>query len=352
MAAEPLRELQPGEPPSVRLLLAAQDWVRAHRRPVVLAVVLVALASWLLSGLYVVRTGESAAVRRFGRLVEDAAAPGLHLALPPPFDRVTTTSTGEVSRLTIQGDFSALLDLITGDENLIETSLVVQYRVGRLGNYLFATEDARLLIEQEVRAALVEAVAATAVDDVLTSAKAAIQNQVRERTQRRLDEWNAGVSLVSVSLQSVAPPYEAAKAFREVSDARAQSAQRISTAEAEAGRIVSVARGEAARRVEQANAAAASRRLAASGDAQRFEQLRAQARLAPGQARADLWSTVVSRIFARARLIVMPPGRAPRLDLHLLDGVSVPGVVSLGQPAAPQPSVDDGGRGGGGGHER
>lgn len=324
------------EPLSVRLIDAARAWFGRHRRLALAAVVVLFGLGWLAAGLSVVRTGESAAVRRFGRLVDDAITPGLHLALPPPFARVDVSATGEVQRLEIRGDFTPALDLVSGDENVIEATLVVQYRIGRLGDYLFRTEDARALVEQEVRAALVEAVAATPVDDVLTSAKAAIQNAIRERTQRRLDRWNAGVALVSVSLQSVAPPYEAAKAFRAVSDSRAQAAERINRAQADASRTVSLARGEAARRLEQAEAQAASRRLAAQGNAERFEQLLAAARLAPEQVRTDLWAEVVGRVFAKVRLVTLPAGRPPRVDLRLYEK----GAATVTPTASPGPPVE------------
>jgi membrane protease subunit HflK len=292
----------------------------------------------LARGLYTVGNGETAAVLRWGRLVGDAVGPGLHLRLPAGVDEVRRVRTGEVQRLEVAGDFAPGLDLLTGDENLIEASLVVQYRVARLGHYLFATEDPSLLLSQAVRAALVEAVAAVPVDEVLTTGKVGVQNRVREAAQASLDRYASGVALVAVSLQSVSPPGEAGEAFRRVGDARAESAQAVNRAEAQRERSLRLARGEAGQILAQAEAAAGGRRAQARGAAERFLQLLARQRRAPAQARADLRSEAAARILPRARLVLLAPGERPRIDVHLVEGgVRVPAATAPTAATRPPP---------------
>lgn len=305
-------------PPSVRWIRSGRDLL--HRRRGAALALLAAGFLFLsaLSGLYTVENGESAAVLRFGRLHHDAVEPGLRFRWPQGIEEVLKARTGEISRLEIRRDEASGLSLLTGDENLIDADLVVQYRIGNLRDALFASESAEELLRQVVTATLVEAFAATHVDEVLTSAKTAIQNSVRSRAQERLDACRSGLVLVAVNLQSVNPPREAENAFRGVSDARAQAAQAINNAQGEKERALRLSRGEADRELSTSRATADNRRSEAAGSAQRFLSLLKQKRAAPRLTRIELYNQVIQQVLPNARLIVLAPGEPLRLELQEL----------------------------------
>lgn len=319
----------PPVPPSVRVIRRARDLLR-RRWPLLLAgAAAAACAGWLAGGVYAVDTAETAAVLRFGRLIDDAVGPGLHLRLPDGIDQAVAAPTGAVARLEIAPGGQSLL---TGDTNLIDAGAVVQYRISRLGDYLFATENPESLVRLVVQAALAEALGAARVDEVLTSAKAAVQAQVRAAAQERLDACGAGVILVAVNLQAVEPPNEAAGAFRQVADARAEAAETVNRAEGERGRALRLARGRAEQTLEQARADADRRVQEARGASERFLALLDRHRRSPELARIDLYRSTLARVLPRARLIVLPPG-APRVGVHLLEGPAGEGWdVPLGLP--------------------
>ncbi|MCP4662784.1 MAG: protease modulator HflK [bacterium] len=311
MDAEPSR--------SVRAIRAVRDGIHRRGRELAGAVLALGLLSWLAAGIYTVQNGESAALLRFGRLVDDAIGPGLRFALPG-IHQVHKARTGDVFRLEIEGDLMPELALVTGDENLIEATLVIQYRISDLGDFLFSTEDPQALLEQVVRAALVEAFAVTPVDEVLTSAKASIQLTVRRQAQERIENvYHGGVTLVAINLQSVEPPPEADGAFRAVSDARAEAAQAINQAQGEKDRALRLARGEAGQIRSAAEATADRRRQEARGAAERFESLLRQRRESPEQAWTELYNTTVQQVLPRARLIFLAPGENPEIDVHLIE---------------------------------
>ncbi|MEM8960026.1 MAG: FtsH protease activity modulator HflK [Acidobacteriota bacterium] len=318
-------------PLSVRWIHAARDALH-ERWGVALAILVVALIGGVLAqGIYTVDNGETAALLRFGRVIDDAVGPGLHLRIPG-VDTVVKARTGEVFRLSVEGDFATEVQLLTGDENLIETTLVVQYRISDLGAYLFATARPELLVSQAVRAGLVEAFAGTPVDELLTSAKAQVQNDVRNQAQRHLDRYGAGLTIVSVNLQTVNPPREAASAFRMVSDARAEAARKVSEAEAARGRSLRLAEGEAGKMLSEARATADGRRTAAAGAAERFNALLAQKRRSPGQTRIQLYNATIRRVLPAAQLILLPPGET-RIDVEVLPpGADVPAPVRYSAP--------------------
>lgn len=311
MAAEPAVPSR-----SVVAIRRARDLLHRRWRAALVLAALLVTAVLLVRGVYTVGTAESAAVLRFGRLVDDAVAPGLHLRLPAGADETIAVATGEVSRLTIGGD---PLTWLTGDTNPIQAVAVVQYRIGRLDGYLFGSEDPKTLIRLSTETALAEAIAARPVDDVLTSAKAAVQAQARERTQARLDRLGLGVTIVGVNLQTVEPPPEATAAFRAVADSRAEAAEAVSRSQGEKERALRLARGESEQLLSRALSDADRRVQEARGSAERFEALVRRHQVAPEQTRTDLHRDSVLRALSRTRLIVLAPGEAPRISVELLE---------------------------------
>lgn len=305
-------------PPSVRFILRLRGLVERRWPSLVLAAAVLASALAAAAGVYTVGNGEAAALLRFGKLVDDAIKPGLQSSWPGMHE-VVKARIGDVFRLEIQGDFAPRLSLVTGDENLIEASLVVQYRIQNVRAYLFASESPEELLRQVVRAALVGAFVATPVDEVLTSGKAAIQNAVRQGAQQRLDRYGAGVTVVAVSLQAVDPPPEAAGSFRAVSDSRAEAEQSIQRAGGERDRALRLARGESEKLMTEARATADRRLQEARGAAARFESLLRQKRLSPDQTRTELYLAAVQKVLPAARLILLAPGEPPKIGVNLLE---------------------------------
>ena len=103
-------------------------------------VVIAVLGLWLLNGFYKVEADELGVVLRFGKL-SNVTEPGLNYHLPFPVESVETPKVTEVKRVEIgfrtiyQGPPSRYEDMpeeslmLTGDENIVDVELVVQYRV-------------------------------------------------------------------------------------------------------------------------------------------------------------------------------------------------------------------------------
>lgn len=309
MAADP--------PRSERWVRAGVAWL-GRRWPRLVAVLAAAAAAlWLAAGVYSVGNGETAALLRFGAYSGEPVASGLRFRWPGA-ERVRVVPTAEVRRLEIVGERMPELSILTGDENFIEARLVLQYRITGLGDYLFATEDAEELVAQAARAALIEAVARLPVDDVLTSGKAAIQNRVRSEAQGLLDRYRAGVTLMSVNLQSVDPPREAADAFRDVNDAKAEAARQVNDAESARERALSLARGRAAELQQEARTAADNRVQQARGAAGRFEEVLAQARRTPALTRQELYLRLVADTLPEVEIVTAPD--SGDIEVNLLGG--------------------------------
>src|SRR5260370_450581 len=264
-------ELAPAAPPRPKARM--RQWITA------------AVAVWLLTGVYIVNTQQQAVVTRFGAVVEPRVLPGIHIALPWPIDRVARLKVQQLQRLVVGGDASETVvgrsqplrsQFLTGDQNIISLRVVVQYSVGAPVDYLFRTDNVAQVVSMAVETAIAQRITARSVDDILTSGKAAIQDDVRAAAQRLLDEYRAGVLLSTINIDGVTPPPEAADAFRYGASARPDSARIVSEAQGYANDLIPRARGEAQQRTQAAGGYRQRKIDEAQGDAARFTQVAAE----------------------------------------------------------------------------
>src|SRR5579872_3307146 len=167
-------------------------------------VVLAIVAVWVLSGVYLVAPDQQAVETLFRKVVAPRVMPGLHYALPWPIESVTKLKVMQLQRLVVGGDLTDSVlgrtqplasQFITGDQNIINMRVVVQYSVGLPADYLFQTQDVAKAVGAAVEAEMARRIAHRTVDAVLTTEKAAIQEEVRAAAQRRINDYKAGVLL-------------------------------------------------------------------------------------------------------------------------------------------------------------
>src|SRR5262249_37697154 len=95
------------------------------------------LIAWLLTGFTEIRPGERAVVRRFGRVLDVQPSAGLWIGLPWGIDRVDRVAVEQVRRVSVgyrpgsdpTGEDTPPGQLLTGDHNLVNVRVVVNYAV-------------------------------------------------------------------------------------------------------------------------------------------------------------------------------------------------------------------------------
>jgi membrane protease subunit HflK len=303
----------PAEPP-------VQEKFWSRRRIIVGLVVL-----WLLSGVFLVQPDQQAVVTRFGEVTEKRVLPGIHYALPWPIDSVMKLKVQQLQRLVIGGDLPDSVlgrnnplasQFITGDQNIINMRVVVQYSVSVPSDYLFGTQDVAKAIGAAVEAELARRIAHGGVDAVLTTEKVAIQEETLAAAQKRIDDYHAGVLLSTVNIENVTPPPEAADAFRDVTNARADTTRIVNEAEGYANDLIPRARGEADQLRESAEAYKLSKVNQASGDASRFDQMAAEYAKASEVTGRRLYIETMEQIMPKIRKMIVDPNG--NLDLTIL----------------------------------
>ena len=269
---------------------------------------------WLLSGVFVVQPDQQAVVTRFGAVADARVFPGVHFALPWPINRVTKVKVHQLQRLVVGGDVAdgvlgrsqpLASQFLTGDQNIINMRVVVQYAVAVPVDYLFRGMDAPRAIGAAVEAELARRIARRGVDAVLTTEKIALQDEVLASAQKRLNEYRAGVRLSTVNIESVAPPPEAADAFRDVASARADTARIVDEARGYANDLVPRARGEAKQMTESADAYLQSRVNEAQGDAARFEAVAVEYSRASKVTGDRLYLEAMEQILPKIRKLIV-----------------------------------------------
>jgi modulator of FtsH protease HflK len=269
---------------------------------------------WILSGVFLVAADQQAVVTRFGKVVEPRVMPGIHIALPWPLDRVNKLKVQQTQRLVVGGDAAdgvlgrtqpVVSQFLTGDQNILHIRTVVQYSVGVPSDYLFQTEDVARVTGAAVESELARRIAASNVDAVLTTEKAAIQEAVRGAAQKLLNDYRAGVLIASVNIESVAPPPEAADAFRDVASARADLARIVSEAQGYENDVIPKARGEAQQMLESANGYKQKKINEALGDASRFNQVAAEYARASDVNGRRLYMETMEQVLPKIRKLIV-----------------------------------------------
>jgi membrane protease subunit HflK len=201
------------------------------------------LILFLGSGIRQVSTEGVGLLLRFGRLQARPHEPGLLLALPYPVDQVIQVPTRQEGEVEIQEVWKQLSSIVgqekidptvegyclTGDQNIVQASLVAKYRIVDPVRYQLHFAQPEGLVHETVVAATTRTIAAWGVDDVLRLQQTAgggsgvpesLALAVQQRAQQRLDALGAGMRILAVEFQEIHPPRHVVAAFRDVQSAK------------------------------------------------------------------------------------------------------------------------------------
>jgi membrane protease subunit HflK len=294
---------------------------RRHRYWI-FAIICFFLGAHLASGFYVVGADERAVVRRFGA-VEAGAGPGIHYRFPWPVDRLDVVKTTSVKKVGVgfaipAGESAAPsgIELVTGDTNIVNAALVLQYVIRDPAEFLFQIEEAPAYVEAVAEGVLTETVIGMPIDEVLTRGRVAVQERVKAETQELLDRRRSGIRIVSASIMTMTLDKSVVEAFQDVANAMADREKVINEARAYAGNLIPKARGEARTRLSEAEAYKQQRVADAVGETSRFLALQKEYEKAPDVTRTRLYLEAMETIFPKVQLYIVDSDKG-RVPLHL-----------------------------------
>jgi len=278
---------------------------------------IIAVLIWLLSGFYIVQSHEQGVVRRFGRLVRGTMSPGIHYRLPWPIETVDRPQIRKVRRVSIglmekevkkkQGSDSTIIQRLTGNSNIINLRLMLQYVIKDAPDYLFRTERPDDLVKSAAEAAITRIVGGMSVDEVLTIGKLKIQNRTQKIVQALLDRYGSGIKVLTANIQEINPPKAVIRSFKDVINAHADMDKFISEAHAYKYIIVPKARGEAVALIKSAEAYKENVINQARGDSSRFLTVLEAYQKAPQVNRHRLYIETMEKIGPRIKKCIISP---------------------------------------------
>ena len=331
-------------PPSTRVIYAAFDFLQKHHRLIIAGVVATIVVGFLSSGLYIVKKEEQGVRTRFGKVVHASIGPGVHYCIPI----IEKTYVHKVKRITRhqvaskEGD-TVNFTILSGDVNLLEVDVALQYKIDNLRNYLFVTSDPLAMLTVYTREELVNILGQNFIDLILTSNRNIIQNKLLERITKRLEARDIGLELVSLDIVDVRPIEETIAAFRDVSDAFAERVKAVSDANRKREQLIAHSRGQAEALVLNAQAKARERIVQAQSSAGAYSALLAEYKKQPAHVSITRYWDRMRQIFAEASLAAVNPSEDSAIDINMIDGVAgfTPADMVLGTP----PSGDEAGNG-------
>jgi membrane protease subunit HflK len=297
-------------------------------------VLLILLALYLLTGVVQVRPEERAVVRRFGRVVA-RPGPGLWVGLPWGIDRVDRVPVRTVRQLPVgynpdAGDDTAATpagQLLTGDQNLVNVQLVVEYAVDEtdagLDDFVMHRDRAEAVLAREAEALAGDWVGGRSVDEVLLTGNAALPAWVTGRLQARLDPHRLGVVVQRASVKHLAAPEEVRAAFTAVNEAQTAIRTRENEALQQAQQRTRQAEAFRYRQEQEAAAYREEKSRLAKADAESFlkrlDQYRQLKATNPAVLSAIWWDET-----GRLLLALKARGRIDVLDAYLgKDGLDI-----------------------------
>lgn len=331
-------------PRSTRAIYASFDFVGEHWRRLLAAGAVLGLAALLASGLYIVKKEEQAVLTRFGKVVDAEVGPGVRYRIPV-IETAHVRPVKRIARLDVaskSGD-TVHFTILSGDTNLLEIEVVVQYVIGNLRDYLFAAAEPEKLMATLLREGLVDAVGSNFIDLIFTSNRSIIEAHLLEDVAERVASYGIGLEVGALAIMDVRPIDETVAAFRDVNDAIAERSQAESGANRRAERFLARSRGQAESLVLNARARAEERLVQARSAAGAFRALLAEYRSEPNQVAVTRYWQRMRTIFSSASLAAVNPGDASTIDINMLEGVGVP-PLDLGIAARPATGTDAAGR--------
>ncbi|MDR2872856.1 MAG: FtsH protease activity modulator HflK, partial [Xanthomonadaceae bacterium] len=258
-------------------------------------------AAVLFSSFQLVGEQQRGVVLRFGKFTR-VMQPGPNFKWPWPIESVIKVNATQIKT------FSNTVPVLTRDENIVNVTMNVQYRVGDPYLYLFGSRAADHVLEQTAQSVVREQVGRSDLDTVL-GARGPLSASAMDQLQASLNIYRTGLVVTELNLQDARPPEEVKPAFDEVNSAQQIKDQLINEARAYAAKIVPEARGEAARRRTEAEGYKNAKIAIAEGDVARFSMLRNEYRNAPEVTRKRLWLETLQEVLAKNRKVVGADGR-------------------------------------------
>lgn len=252
---------------------------------------------YLLSGFYIVRPAEQAVITRFGKF-NRTVGPGPHWMF-----RLIEDNTIVNSEQVGSSRHSA--SMLTQDENIVFVEIELQYRILDVNDYLFKVAEPIKTLKQAVESAMRQVVGNAKLDFIMTDGRAQISIDIEQQVTAILEQYNAGIQVITVAFKEAKAPEAVKGAFDDVIKAREEQERLKHAAEAFANKIVPEAKGDAERMLVEAEAYRQEVIAKATGDTLRFNAVLSEYNKAPEITRKRLYIDTFEEVLSNTSKLLV-----------------------------------------------
>lgn len=261
-------------------------------------------------GFYQVQPEQVGIELLFGKAKPDENGPGLHHHFWP-FETVETPAVEfenveNLGAVTSGNSNEGLM--LTSDQNIVQLSFTVLWRISDARQYLFNIQDQRNMIRFVAESAMREVVGQTNAQEIRTTGRDEAETAVTELIQKTLDSYGAGIRINGVKIEKAEPPPAVTDAFEEVQRAKQDQSKFIEDATKYANGKLGQARGEAAQIREAAEAYKGRVVAEATGESQRFLSIYEEYRKAPEVTRKRLFLETLELVLSSSNKVIIEQG--------------------------------------------
>ena len=257
----------------------------------------VASVVYAFSGFYTIKEAEQGIVLKFGEYA-GTVEPGINWKWTF-VDRIIPVDMQSTREMPSSGF------MLTKDENVVRVEMQIQYRVVDARNYIFSVTNADDSLNQSLDSALRYVVGHADMDDILTSGREVIRQQVWEELDKIIAPYNLGLIIVDVNFKDARPPNEVKDAFDDAISAQEDEVRFLREAEAYARGIEPRARGRVKRMEQEALAYKSQTVLDAEGEVAKFNKLLPEYQAAPEVTRQRLYISTMEKVYSNTSKVMV-----------------------------------------------
>ena len=263
----------------------------------IMVLLIAAILVYAFSGFYTIKEAEKGIVLRFGQYA-GTVEPGLRwkwtfVERIIPVDMQTTR------------DLPSAGFMLTQDENVVRVEMQIQYRVVDARDYIFSVTNADDSLSQSLDSALRYVIGHSSMDDILTSGREEVRQEVRVQLEKIIEPYNLGLIIVDVNFKDARPPEEVKDAFDDAIAAQEDEVRFLREAEAYAKGIEPRARGRVKRLEQEALAYKSQTVLDAEGEVARFNKLLPEYQAAPEVTRQRMYLTTMEKVYSNTSKVMV-----------------------------------------------
>ena len=210
-----------------------------------------------------------------------------------------------VENVALTRRFSQTANMLTQDENLVDVTISIQYRIKNLKDFVLNVNDPEASLRQATESSLRHVVGDNSLEETLTTGRQTLALNVQDRLQSYLDLYATGLIVQQVNIEKTDPPTAVKEAFDDVVAAREDKVRLQNEAERYALSIVPEARGQGVARVQAAEAYREEVIANAEGEVVRFEKLLAEYQKAPKVTRDRLYLDAIQSVLSNSTKIMV-----------------------------------------------